>query len=133
MEELLESIEKRGLLVNIIYRESRDIKKHSKGDLESAIENTLLRYGWSERDVNFVTNIDNESEDIEAMILKSREDLLAHREVLRQARAEELASIKNLISTYFPEDLPRKGEGKIYCDATRLTENSALFVTEFVP
>lgn len=110
MEELVEAIDTRGLLVSIVHRESRDIKKN-KNDLESAIESTLLRYGWSERDVNFVAGAEGSSyaDDIGEAVAKSADEVASYRESLRQARAEELASIRTLLLLYFPEETMNYG------------------------
>ena len=102
MEELLDAVESRSLLISLICKESRELKK-KKHILETALDTTLSRYGWSERDINFIFQNDNEKkDDIQESLRKSNLELREARDACQETREEELKTIYNLLSLYIP-------------------------------
>lgn len=99
MEDLVESLDNRNLLISLVHKEAKYLK-NPKTEIESALEYTLLKYGWTDKEIDFIANTEGNLKVIEQQRTKSLQDLAALRASLREARREELSNIKSLVSSF---------------------------------
>jgi hypothetical protein len=100
MEDLVESLDNRSLLISLVHKEARYLNKNQKNEIESALDYTLLKYGWTDKEIDFIANTEGNQKAIEQQRTKSLQDLAALRASLREARRVELSNIKSLVSSF---------------------------------
>jgi len=126
MEELVEALDNRSLLISLVNKESKYLKS-TRSDLELALEATLAKYGWSEGEINFISTDEGNIEEVEARRTKTVQDMIGLRTSLREARREELRNIHSLLSLYdFSYTSDRFDVGRSGTKALKIEDNKQM-------